>query len=200
MPVDCPYKNCGCDEMPLRKHLDQHLKESRREHAELTGQQMKRMSEQMKHIATTVRHKTVWTVDNIAAKARADDMVDSPVITLDVGRNVQLNLRICFTEEDDGQQSIDISVFLNDERDQASLLPLEFRGTKITVEASSHHGKVLEYQCIDDDKYPGWSRMQDMYDGIYCSDTVKVQEFVGDKIVIIVDWMIERKATHISTT
>jgi hypothetical protein len=185
MPVECPYKGCGCGARPRRKHVDRHLTDSRREHAELTGRQLER-------IATTVQHKTVWTVGGIAAKVGARETVTSPIIALSVGGGRTARVRLGLLFFGTGNVDIHVAAHLARRADQSELLPLNFEGTKFTVEASCRSGKVSERICAES-----------VTESVIASDEsfcVKVQELVGDKIVITADWMIEREATHISTT
>ena len=206
MPVACPYEGCGCNERPLRKYVDRHLTDARREHAELTGQQLKR-------IATTVQHRTVWTVGGVAAKARGSSgVVLSPELTLDVGRAARFRVLVHF--EDDGEM---IGVGIRLRPGQPDLLPLNFEGTEITVEASSRHGKVMQRRRIGNTNRIGSQRMiggvlvvgpvisRDALDDdglgppisfVGCLGLIEVDDFVDDKIVITVDWMIERKPTN----
>eukprot|EP01043_Picozoa_sp_COSAG02_P054697 COSAG02_NODE_6233_length_3709_cov_65.198892_2_plen_419_part_00 len=205
MPVECPYKGCGCGARPRRKHVDRHLADSRREHAELTGRQLKR-------IATTAQHKTVWTVGGIAAKVGAvRPDVNSPAIALGVGggRTAQVKLFLRFRCIRAGNIDIGVCAELDQRADQSELLPLNFEGTEFTVEASCRSGKVSKriarlgvVRIGGSSQSPYVLQLTEQDDVLVTLSRglcVKVQELVGDKIVVTADWMIERKATHIST-
>jgi hypothetical protein len=155
-----------------------------------------------------VQHKTVWTVGGIAAKNGAGGMVFSPTIALSVGdgRTARVRLGLFFF----GIVNVDANVYaqLAPRADQSELLPLNFEGTKFTVEASCRSGKVSKriggLRAINPDglsRHPSALQLTEQGDFIAGGETfrVKLQELVGDKIVVTADWMIERKATHIST-
>lgn len=192
----CPYKGCGCNERPLRKYVDRHLTDARREHAELTGQQLKR-------IATTVQHKTVWTVGGVAANAReSPPVVLSPELTLDVGRAAQFRVSVCFGSNIRGKQTIVVGI--RPCPGQPDLLPLNFEGTEITVDASSRHGKFMRRSRIARENANSTGVVGPIIESddgrgsfVGCVRLIKVpNDFVDDKIVVTVDWMIERKPTN----
>jgi hypothetical protein len=117
-------------------------------------------------------------------------------LTLDIGSSaVRLRAILCFSTHNEEQY---IGVLVGLCRNQGHLLPLHIGGTHITAEAGAVGGAPGGLGRVHTSSgHISSSLVGEFQSGKH--KMLKVQDFVGDKITITVDWVIERKDTAFAT-